>query len=79
MVQWSSRSLARDKLSPEGFIEPCQPVLSGVVPVGPDWVYELKHDGWRILARKNGDRVRLKRGFPTSREERTMKPLPQMK
>src|SRR3954451_13931698 len=59
MVQWSSRSLARDKLSHEGFIEPCQPVLSGVVPVGPDWIHELKHDGWRILARKDGDRVRL--------------------
>lgn len=59
MVQWSSRSLARDRLSPEGFIEPCQPVLSGIVPSGPDWIHELKHDGWRILARKDGDRVRL--------------------
>ena len=58
MVQWSSRSLARDRLSPEDFIEPCQPVLSGVVPVGPDWVHELKHDGGD-LARKDGDRVRL--------------------
>src|SRR3954447_3780176 len=59
MVQCRSRSLARDRLSPEGFIEPCQPVLSGIVPSGPDWVHELKHDGWRILARKDGDRVCL--------------------
>jgi ATP-dependent DNA ligase len=59
MVQSSPRSLARDRLSPEGFIEPCQPVLSAVVPVGPDWIHELKHDGWRILARKDADRVHL--------------------
>src|SRR5215212_7805102 len=59
MVQWSSRSLARDRLSPEGFIEPCQPVLSGIMPSGSDWIHELKHDGWRILARKDADRVRL--------------------
>jgi bifunctional non-homologous end joining protein LigD len=25
----------------------------------PGWVYEEKVDGWRILAYKNGDRVRL--------------------
>jgi bifunctional non-homologous end joining protein LigD len=59
MVQWSSRSPARDRPSPEGFIEPCQPVLSGVVPVGPGWIHELKHDGWRILARKDGSSLRL--------------------
>jgi hypothetical protein len=25
----------------------------------PHWIHEIKHDGFRILARKNGDRVRL--------------------
>jgi bifunctional non-homologous end joining protein LigD len=59
MIQWSSRALARDRLSPEGFIEPCQPVLSAIVPSGPDWVHELKHDGWRLLARKDADQVLL--------------------
>src|SRR5215212_8091286 len=59
MLQWSSRSLARDRLSPKGFIEPCLPVLSAVVPSSPDWIHELKHDGWRILARKDAGRVRL--------------------
>jgi hypothetical protein len=59
MVQWSSRSLARDRRSPEGFIEPCQPALSAVVPVGPGWIHELKHDGWRILARKDGGSLHL--------------------
>src|SRR4051794_26050637 len=59
MVHWSSRSLARDRLAPNGFIEPCQPFVSGIVPSGPDWIHELKHDGWRIVARKDANRVRL--------------------
>jgi ATP dependent DNA ligase domain len=60
MVQWISRSLARDRRPlPVGFIETCQPVLSNVVPIGPEWIHELKYDGWRILARKDSDRVRL--------------------
>ena len=25
----------------------------------PDWIYEEKVDGWRMLAYKDGDRVRL--------------------
>ena len=25
----------------------------------PGWVYEEKYDGWRIVAYKNGERVRL--------------------
>src|SRR3954468_4704618 len=59
ILQWRSRSPARARLAPEGFTEPCQPVLSGIVPSGPDWIHELKHDGWRILARKDAGRVRL--------------------
>src|SRR3954464_288375 len=60
MVQWISRSLVRDRrLLPLGFIETCQPVLSNVVPIGSEWIHEVKYDGWRILARKDGDRVRL--------------------
>ena len=32
----------------------------------PDWVFELKHDGYRVLASKAGDKVRLlsRRGNP---------------
>jgi ATP-dependent DNA ligase len=60
MVQWSSRSLARDLRSPPaGFIGACQPVLSDVVPSGLGWLHGIKHDGWRIIARKMGSRVRL--------------------
>jgi ATP-dependent DNA ligase len=29
------------------------------VPIGPGWIHELKHDGFRIVAHKDGDVVRL--------------------
>jgi bifunctional non-homologous end joining protein LigD len=44
---------------PPGFIVPCQPTLAAKVPAGDGWVHELKHDGFRILAFKDGDTVRL--------------------
>jgi bifunctional non-homologous end joining protein LigD len=59
MVQWSSRTLARDRHLPAGFIEPCQPVQFDQAPAGPEWIHEIKHDGWRIIARKSGPKVRL--------------------
>ena len=51
--------LARDRRTPPGFIRPCQPVLSAKVPVGDGWIHELKHDGFRIVALKDGDCSRL--------------------
>src|SRR3954470_1336127 len=51
--------LARDRRSPPGFIQPCQPTLSETVPTGPEWIHELKHDGFRLMVLKDGDRVRL--------------------
>jgi hypothetical protein len=38
---------------------PAPPVLSDRVPVGPEWIHELKHDGWRMIARRSGEQVRL--------------------
>jgi bifunctional non-homologous end joining protein LigD len=29
------------------------------VPDGPRWVYEIKHDGFRFICRRDGDRVRV--------------------
>jgi len=34
-------------------------VLAITVPVGDGWIHELKHDGFRIIAHKDGDEVRL--------------------
>jgi ATP-dependent DNA ligase len=28
-------------------------------PSGPDWIHEIKHDGFRIVVRREGSRVRL--------------------
>jgi bifunctional non-homologous end joining protein LigD len=42
-----------------GFIEPCIPTLAAKPPSGPQWVYEIKHDGYRLMVRKAGDRVRI--------------------
>src|SRR5215472_11769690 len=44
---------------PAGFIEPCLPTLARSVPDGERWAYELKHDGFRFIARRDGDRVRV--------------------
>jgi ATP-dependent DNA ligase len=44
---------------PSGFIEPCLPTLSRTVPDGPRWAFEVKHDGYRFIARRDGDRVRV--------------------
>jgi ATP-dependent DNA ligase len=34
-----------------GTIEPCIPTLVSKPPEGPQWIYEIKHDGYRLLAR----------------------------
>jgi bifunctional non-homologous end joining protein LigD len=44
---------------PEGFIEPCLPTLGHAVPSGSQWAYEIKHDGFRFICRRDGDRVRV--------------------
>jgi bifunctional non-homologous end joining protein LigD len=33
-----------------GFIAPCNPTLKSVVPTGERWLYEIKHDGYRVQA-----------------------------
>jgi len=44
---------------PAGFIEPCLPNLSGAVPDDARWAFELKHNGFRFIARHDGDCVRV--------------------
>jgi hypothetical protein len=44
---------------PPGFIAPCLPTVGRVVPTGAQWVYEIKHDGYRFICRRDGDRVRV--------------------
>ena len=44
---------------PAGFIAPCLPSKTDKLPSGGQWLHEIKHDGFRVIARKDGDRVRL--------------------
>jgi bifunctional non-homologous end joining protein LigD len=44
---------------PAGFIAPCLPTKTDKLPSGSDWLHEIKHDGFRIIARKTGAQVRL--------------------
>ena len=43
---------------PSGFIEPCLPSKVAHPPSGPRWVHEIKHDGYRLMVRRDGSRVR---------------------
>jgi ATP dependent DNA ligase domain len=44
---------------PTGFIPPCLPSNAAAPPSGKLWLHEVKHDGFRVIARKNGKRVKL--------------------
>jgi len=44
---------------PAGFIAPCLPTKTDKLPSGSQWLHEIKHDGFRIIARKDDQRVRL--------------------
>jgi bifunctional non-homologous end joining protein LigD len=44
---------------PVGFVEPCLPTLGRAVPDGPLWIHEIKHDGYRFICRRFGDRIRV--------------------
>jgi bifunctional non-homologous end joining protein LigD len=44
---------------PAGFIAPCLPTKTDKLPSGSQWVHEIKHDGFRVIARKKGAQVRL--------------------
>ena len=44
---------------PRGFVPPCLPTNAPQPPSGDAWLHEIKHDGFRVIARKDGERVRL--------------------
>ena len=48
-----------------GMIEPCIPTRASKPPAGPQWIHEIKHEGYRLIARKPDGRVRLftRKGF----------------
>jgi ATP-dependent DNA ligase len=42
-----------------GIIEPCLPSPAKAPPSGPGWIHEIKHDGFRIMARRDRAGIRL--------------------
>jgi len=51
--------MSRVRTLPAGFVEPCLPTKTDKLPSGSQWLHEIKHDGFRIIARKTGAQVRL--------------------
>src|SRR3954466_15844459 len=47
---------------------PCIPTRGTTVPSGPDWLHEIKHDGYRLIVQREDKRVRLltRRGYDWS-------------
>src|SRR6201982_2005071 len=44
---------------PAGFIAPCLPTKVDKLPSDSKWLHEIKHDGFRVIARKNAAQVKL--------------------
>jgi len=42
---------------PAGFVIPAQPIKASKPPFGPNWVHEIKHDGYRLIVRRDGPTV----------------------
>src|SRR5947207_4991763 len=49
----------KERTLPAGFIAPCLPTKAQRPPSGDAWLHEIKHDGFRVIARKDGAKVRL--------------------
>jgi bifunctional non-homologous end joining protein LigD len=55
-MRWHTPSPVR---RPPGFVEPCLPTIAYTAPIGPQWAYEIKHDGFRFICRRELDSVRV--------------------
>jgi bifunctional non-homologous end joining protein LigD len=55
----AAAAVSRDLTLQAGFIPPCLPMTAPGAPSGRLWLHEVKHDGLRIIARKDDARVRL--------------------
>jgi bifunctional non-homologous end joining protein LigD len=60
--------MGSQRILPQGFVPPRIAPLAVKPPSGPDWVHQIKHDGYRLIARRDGAAVRLftRRGFDWS-------------
>ena len=64
--RWSSHSLRFrifDAVAylcpmPKSPFEPCIPTTAAKVPDRPEWIHEIKHDGYRLIVQRDGKRIR---------------------
>jgi bifunctional non-homologous end joining protein LigD len=52
-------AMSPPRIFPIRFIAPCLPIKAPQPPSGDVWLHEIKLDGFRVIARKDGERVRL--------------------
>jgi hypothetical protein len=50
LIERMRKRLAADRAS---FIEPCLPSPADRPPSGTNWIHEIKHDGYRLMARRD--------------------------
>ena len=58
VMRWG-RSRTIRRVWPAGFIPPCLPTISNRVPKGDAWLYEVKHDGYRLMLNRKAERLRI--------------------
>ncbi len=58
-MTWTFTRKSPRRLTPAGFIQPALPTLVDSPPRGAQWIHEIKHDGYRLIARKEHNAVRL--------------------
>jgi ATP-dependent DNA ligase len=56
LIERMRKRLAADGAS---FIEPCLPSPADKPPSGSNWIHEIKHDGFRLMARRDPVGIRL--------------------
>jgi hypothetical protein len=56
LIERMRKRLAADRAS---FIEPCLPSPADKPPSGSNWIHEIKHDGFRLMARRDPVGIRL--------------------
>ena len=56
LIERMRKRLSADRAS---FIEPCLPSSADKPPSGSNWIHEIKHDGYRLMARRDPVGIRL--------------------
>ena len=56
LIERMRKRLSADRAS---FIEPCLPSPADKPPSGSNWIHEIKHDGFRLMARRDPVGIRL--------------------